>query len=155
MIFILYLRRNPQFCLSNPQLRSAVAAVHTRLVRPTLCAACAALPSGCVPGARTLRVLLGPRAAAAVASAAAAAADGDRDPASTASAHLCSLHLPLLQLWLGLLLPCALVYRAERAQRRAFLERRGLVLEQLLLHRELALALLAAALQLAAALHAV
>lgn len=151
---MLFLRRNPQFCAANPQLRAAVAAAHAGLLRPALRAARAALPPGALPGARALRALLGPRAAAAVAAAAAAAADGDLDPASPASAHLCALHLPLLQLCIGLLLPCALAYRAERAQRTAFLEQRGLVPEQLLLQRELGLALLAAALQLAAALHA-
>ncbi|KAL4420554.1 hypothetical protein ABPG75_010210 [Micractinium tetrahymenae] len=154
MIYMLYLRRNPQFCAASPQMRSAVAAVHARLLRPALRAARAQLPAGCIPGARALRALLGPHAAAAVASAAAAAAAGDAYPASPASVHLCSLYLPLLQLCLGLLLPCALAYRAERAQRRAFLAERGFIPEQLLLHRELGLALLAAALQLAAALHA-
>ena len=93
LVLLLNVRLTRRHCAANPGMLSAVAAVHTRLVRPA--------------GAGALR-LLGPAAAKAATS---------TSDAGASAAALCAYYLPGLQFGLGLLLPAALVYRYERGLR--------------------------------------
>ena len=92
MILMLYTRLNQLHCTRHPHMLAAVHAVHTRLVRPAA-------------------VLMG-----------GGGGGGDSGGAVTAAPlapqQLCATYLPALQLGLGLLLPCCLVYGQERALRR-------------------------------------
>ncbi|PRW21027.1 ligase [Chlorella sorokiniana] len=123
MILMLHTRLNPLHCNRHPHMLAAVHAVHTRLVRPALRAAALLLGHG------------GGNAALSDA---------------TATQQLCATYLPVMQLGLGLLLPCCLVYRHERALRRRFLAARRMRMDPLFVRRELGTALLAVAIQLAA-----
>ena len=110
-------------------MQAAVALLHARLVRPL--AGRVALPAWAPGGARS----------------------SPYEPPATA-ARLCAFYLPTLQLALGLLLPCWLVYRREKRQRFAFLCRRGMRPEPLvqLLGCEQCIAAVGILLQLAAML---
>lgn len=95
MILMLYTRLNQLHCTRHPHMLAAVHAVHTRLVRPAA------------------NLLMG------------GGGGGVLTAAAPAPQQLCTTYLPALQLGLGLLLPCCLVYLHERALRRCGWHWRG------------------------------
>jgi hypothetical protein len=131
LVLMVHLRHNDSQCGANPRLRQAAADVHSLLLLP------------CLRGlARAVAAALPGSAAARAASVAAAY--------TAPPTELCSAYLPALQLCLGMGAACVLLYCKEAAARADFLASCSMRPDPVVLRREVGLALLVAALQLAA-----